>query len=76
MAAQGNYSQASYNDAVDFWRYDIGVNVIPADTANKRPLVSWSEWQDKPIPEEVIQSMEIKRRVFKRDSHYSWENLA
>ena len=54
MAAQGNYSRASYNDAVDFWRYDIGVNVIPADTANKRPLVSWSEWQDKPIPEELF----------------------
>jgi hypothetical protein len=41
------------NESADFWRYDIGVNVIPADTVNKRPIVSWSEWQDRPIPEEL-----------------------
>jgi hypothetical protein len=27
------------NESADFWRYDIGVNVIPADTVNKRPTV-------------------------------------
>ena len=26
------------NAGADFWRYVIGVNVIPADTKNKRPL--------------------------------------
>jgi hypothetical protein len=41
------------NESADFWRYDIGVNVIPADTVNKRPLVPWTEWQDRPIPEEL-----------------------
>jgi hypothetical protein len=41
------------NNWADFWRYDIGVNLIPADTVQKRPLVPWSEWQDKPIPEEL-----------------------
>jgi hypothetical protein len=41
------------NESADFWRYDIGVNVIPADTVNKKPLVSWYEWQDKPIPEQM-----------------------
>jgi len=41
------------NESADLWRYDIGVNVIPADTVNKRPTVSWIEWQDKPIPEEL-----------------------
>jgi hypothetical protein len=41
------------NESADFWRYDIGVNVVPADTVNKKPLVAWSEWQDKPIPEEL-----------------------
>jgi hypothetical protein len=41
------------NESADFWRYDIGVNIIPADTVNKRPIVCWSEWQDKPIPEEL-----------------------
>lgn len=39
------------NESADFWRYDIGVNVIPADTKNKKPTVLWSEYQDKPIPE-------------------------
>jgi Bifunctional DNA primase/polymerase, N-terminal len=41
------------NESADFWRYDIGVNVIPADTINKRPIVTWAEWQDRPIPEEL-----------------------
>jgi putative DNA primase/helicase len=26
---------------------------LPADTKNKKPLVSWYEWQDKPIPEQL-----------------------
>jgi hypothetical protein len=43
----------SLNESADFWRYDIGVNVIPADTVDKKPRVSWTEWQDKPIPEEL-----------------------
>jgi hypothetical protein len=43
----------SINESADFWRYDIGVNVLPADTKNKKPLVTWYEWQDKPIPEQL-----------------------
>lgn len=39
------------NEFADFWRYKIGVNVIPADTRNKKPLVRWSEYQNKPISE-------------------------
>jgi hypothetical protein len=35
----------------DFWRYEIGVNVIPADTRNKSTEIKWSQYQDKPIPE-------------------------
>jgi hypothetical protein len=38
---------------VDFWRQDIGVNVIPADTRKKETYESWKEWQDKPIPQEL-----------------------
>ena len=41
------------NEWADFWRYDIGVNVIPADTRRKVTYESWAEWQDKPIPEEL-----------------------
>jgi hypothetical protein len=42
-----------YNAWADFWRYDNGVNVIPADTKNKTTSISWAEWQNKPIPEDL-----------------------
>ena len=41
-----------YNGWADFWRVDIGVNVIPADTKNKITQ-SWLEWQNKPIPDKI-----------------------
>jgi DNA replicative helicase MCM subunit Mcm2 (Cdc46/Mcm family) len=41
-----------HNGWADFWRYIIGVNVIPADTRNKKINVKWSKWQNKPISEE------------------------
>jgi putative DNA primase/helicase len=39
-----------FNEWADFWRNRIGVNIIPADSRNKRPIVLWKEFQDKPIP--------------------------
>ena len=46
-------NKSDYNLGADFWRYEIGVNVIPADTRNKRPSVEWSTFQDEPVPEEL-----------------------
>ena len=40
------------NNWVDFWRYDIGMNVIPADTRNKITNEIWLKWQSEPIPED------------------------
>ena len=40
------------NDWADFWYYQIGANVIPADTRNKRPVVEWKQYQNVPIPQE------------------------
>lgn len=37
---------STYNNYTDFWRYDINVNVILADTQNKRLLVEWPGLQD------------------------------
>ena len=34
----------------DFWRYTVGVNVIPADTRHKTTHIKWTEWQNAPIP--------------------------
>lgn len=46
------------NRWADFWRNEIGVNVIPAVSINKKPLVSWKEdprgnWQEEPIPQSL-----------------------
>jgi hypothetical protein len=44
----------SVNDYADFWRYEVGLNVIPADTRNKRPKIGWSIFKtDRPISEEL-----------------------
>ena len=43
------------NITQDFWFYQIGVNVIPADTINKIPIEEWSEYQDKPIPAHLFE---------------------
>ena len=44
------------NEWADFWRYKIGVNVIPAIGKEKRPVEKWKNdllgnWQVEPIPE-------------------------
>jgi hypothetical protein len=46
-----NIPSAAVDVNADFWRYEIGVNVLPA--INKIAIVKWSEWQDNPIPEEL-----------------------
>jgi hypothetical protein len=44
------------NGWADYWRYSIGVNVIPADTEKKRTYENWKEWQEKPITAETHNS--------------------
>jgi hypothetical protein len=39
------------NESADFWRYDTGLNVIPADTKNKTTNIQWSAYQLQPVPE-------------------------
>ena len=40
------------NNWADYWRYFIGVNVIPANTREKTVGVSWKEYQNNAISEE------------------------
>jgi P4 family phage/plasmid primase-like protien len=40
-----------YNAWADFWRYVIGINIIPADTRVKKTHVRWSQYQNNPISE-------------------------
>lgn len=42
-----------YNAWADYWRYYIGVNVIPSIGKMKRPTEKWEMYQDKPIPKEI-----------------------
>ena len=46
-------SSNEINKWADFWHYVIGVNVIPANTKEKATYENWSQWQDKPIPDEL-----------------------
>jgi Family of unknown function (DUF5906)/D5 N terminal like/Bifunctional DNA primase/polymerase, N-terminal len=48
---QVEVSPFSFREAADFWRFHIGVNVIPADTRNKTTCIPWKQYQGSPIPE-------------------------
>ena len=37
------------NDWADFWYSEIGVNVIPANTKDKKTFENWIKWQDQSI---------------------------
>ena len=53
-------SSDEINKWVDFWHYQIGVNLIPADTKEKKTNENWSQWQDKPIPDELHEQRKRK----------------
>jgi hypothetical protein len=53
MTDEVGISLDDYNKWADYWRNQVGVNIIPADTKNKTTWTQWREWQDKPIPEEI-----------------------
>ena len=48
-----NHQSTILNDSADFWFYDIGTNIIPANTREKNTSVGWSDYQNKSIPDEV-----------------------
>jgi len=48
------------NASADFWHYDIGVNVIPANTKDKNTFENWTEWQTKSIPLEIHETRKKK----------------
>ena len=48
-------SKTDINTWADFWFYVIGVNIIPADTKKREIKVKWSEYQNKPVLDEVHQ---------------------
>lgn len=42
----------SMNEWADFWRNEIGANVIPADSKYKKTWVEWKQYQNSPIAQE------------------------
>jgi hypothetical protein len=48
---EGRIPFDDHNKWADYHRYHTGVNLIPADTKNKKPIVEWAQYQDNPIPE-------------------------
>jgi hypothetical protein len=59
-----NNESLTYNEWADFWRYNIGLNVIPADSRNKRTYARWSQWQDEGVDEE-------QHMKWKKDNSFS-----
>src|SRR5918994_1517298 len=53
MEAVGIPPLEDHNAWADFWYYQIGVNVIPAHTRQKKTFVEWKPWQIESIPEEL-----------------------
>ncbi|MER5174413.1 MAG: bifunctional DNA primase/polymerase [Candidatus Nitrosocosmicus sp.] len=44
----------------DFWYYNIGCNVIPADSKNKETHVPWGKWQNDPISDDQYKEWKNK----------------
>jgi len=38
---------------LDYWFYNIGVNIIAADTVNKKAVEEWSKYQNNPVSPEL-----------------------
>ena len=55
-------------NGIDFWYYDLELNIIPIQLKGKNPLISWKEWQDKIIPIEVYEKWKKKDCV---DNNYA-----
>ena len=43
------------NEGADFWYHGKGINVIPADTKNKKPLIDWKQYQENPVSQETFE---------------------
>ena len=50
-----NFSTLDYNGYAKFWYYNIGLNVFPADSKNKKPIVKWKEYETESISEEQFE---------------------
>jgi P4 family phage/plasmid primase-like protien len=48
-------SVESMNKGADCWYYDKGVNVIPSDTKNKKPLYNWKQYQENSAHQEIFE---------------------
>jgi hypothetical protein len=40
-------------EGIKFWHDILGMNTIPADTRNKRPLEEWKHWQTEGTPDQL-----------------------
>ena len=46
------FNNLSFNETADYWRYEVGANVIPANTRKKSTFINWKQYQDSPISKE------------------------
>lgn len=58
-------NRENINKWADFWRYKVGVNVIPADTINKKTWIEWTPYQKEPIPKEIHDKWKLEGKFDK-----------
>ena len=61
------------NEYADFWRYEIGVNVIPANSKQKIPLTKWTEYQNNPIPKEIHDEWKKENLIIIKNRLTGWQ---
>jgi hypothetical protein len=63
--SHNSFNNNNFNEWLDYYFYEIGVNVIPADTESKETYEKWTQWQDKPIPDELYEQRKGNREYKK-----------
>lgn len=48
-------SHSTLDNFLNYFVCNVQVNIIPVISANKQPIEEWTEWQSKPIPQEVYE---------------------
>jgi len=62
------------NEGAKFWFYEVGVDVIPSDTKNKRPIVEWQKYQHTPMSEEEFETCIKEGKYEKGVSYNTWKD--
>lgn len=49
------FNSNNYNECIDYYFYRAGVNVIPANSKLKRPIIQYTDYLDKSVLPETFE---------------------